>query len=91
MRLFVVARSVCKFSECRLCISVQQQTATSVYLLSRYRTVEAALRVVLNPVMSGLIIIILAVGHTAAAGLWGAADSLQLTQGLTECVQGDGG
>lgn len=58
---------------------VQLQTATTVYLLSGDRTVEAALRVVLNPVMSGLIIIVLAVGYTAAAGLWSAADSLQLT------------
>ena len=50
-----------------------------LYLLGGYWRVEATLRVVLNPVMSGLIVIVLAVGCTAAAGLGSAADCLQLS------------
>ena len=54
-------------------------TATVVYLLSSHWAVEAALRVILYPMMPGLVVIILAVGRTATAGLWGAADGLQIS------------
>ena len=50
--------------------------AAIAYLLSGHRAVEAALRFIPNPVMPGLVIVVLAVGCTAATRLWSAADVL---------------
>ena len=69
---------------CKACHASCNASATivdsyCVYLLSGHWAVEAALRVILDPVMPGLVIVILAVRRTAAARLWSAADGLQLS------------
>lgn len=50
----------------------------TVYLLSGDRRVKTALRVILNPMMPSLVIIVLAVGNAAGTWLWGSADCLQV-------------
>lgn len=53
--------------------------AAVAYLLSGHRAVEATLRLISNPVMPSLVVIILAIRRTAATGLRSAADVLQLS------------
>lgn len=60
-------------------MSCQLYTLAIVYLLSGHRAVEAALRVIIDPVMPGFVIIILAVRRTATARLWSAADGFQIS------------